>query len=754
MSTPVLPDRIAIDLDGVLTEYPAPLAAAANQRYKLDLPDRAFIDSAGLNVSLEVREWVYSSDGPAARLRPSSHSVEFVEQVIELFGEDYVMILTARPESAEQMTMDWLERNGFPRIKAVFADDKLTSARARGCRFAVEDSERHALNYAAGGITCFLIEDIHHPHHADEPQIINVSGLPEVLSRLKLLLASAERREAVAASLPPVEYTLGDQIPVIVVSDAIHPIAREELAAAARLIDVDGTNVEALLAVLPEADALVVRSETQVTPEVLAAAHRLKVIARAGVGVDNIDLAAATRAGVLVLNAPGANATSAGEHTVGVLLALTRQIPFANESTHAGNWARKKIKPIDLRGRTVGIVGIGRVGSVVARRLKAFEMRVIAYDPFASAAKFAELGIESVPLDTLYRESDVVSFHVPSTGETRHMLNSSTIEQLKPGAIVLNMARGDVVDQDALAIALRSGRVAAAGVDVFAHEPCTESPLFGLPNVVLTPHTAGSSFEALEAVGRVISSSTLAALRGEAVPNAVNLPQATLDAPELRRLTTVAGAAGHLLSVLVPDVPHRVRLSVHGQVSPDIAEHVLNAALSQSFQRWLGRRVTAVNARVVAIDIGVQVDSPEIDLDDAVLPQFVFEVTGNSNHTVTVTWDRVHAGIVAVDRFSLERPLAGEVLITHHHDQPGVIGTLGTILSRHGVNIAGMQVSRHAPRREAMMVTNVDEEIPAAALAEIRAADAIEDAFVVTLPPFDGDPDPVVMSAIISAAAK
>ncbi len=753
MST-TMTDRIAIDLDGVLTEHPAPLASAANQRFKLDLPERAFIDSAGLNVPHEVREWVYSDDGPAARLRPSTEAKAFMAQMIDAFGADNVMILTARPESSSGMTLEWLKRNDFPTVHAVFSDDKLTAARAWGCRFAVEDSERHALNYAAGGITCFLIEDLHHPHHADEPEIIQVTGLLEISSRIRLRAASGGRREAVTASLPPVEDATGERTPVIVISDAIHAVAREELVAAARLIDVDGTDVAALLAAVPEADALVVRSETQVTQEVLAAAHRLKVVARAGVGVDNIDLEAATRAGVIVLNAPGANATSAGEHTIGVLLALTRQIPFANASTHAGQWARKQVKPIDLRGRTIGIVGLGRVGAVVAKRLAAFEMRVIASDPFLEASRFEELGVESVSVETLLMTSDVVSFHVPSTADTRHMLSSTTIEQLKPGAIVLNMARGDVVDQDALAIALRSGRISAAGVDVFTHEPCHESPLFGLPNVVLTPHTAGSSYEALEAVGRVISSSTLAALRGEAVPNAVNLPQATLDGPELRRLTTVAGAAGHLLSVLVPDVPHRVRLTVHGQVAPDVADHVLGAALSTSFQRWLGRRVTPVNARVVALDIGVQVDRPVIDGEASVLPQFVFEVRGTSTHTVTVTWDRVHAGIVAVDRFSLERPLAGEVLITHHHDQPGVIGTLGTILSRYGVNIAGMQVSRHAPRREAMMVTNVDEPIPASALEEIRSSGAIEDAFVVTLPPFGGDPDPVAISAMTGSVAK
>jgi D-3-phosphoglycerate dehydrogenase len=752
MSLPNQPNRIAIDLDGVLTEHPAPLAAAANQRFKLDLPERAFIDSAGLNVPLSVREWVYSDDGPAARLQPSAHALEFVQAAIDLFGASNVMILTARPESAARMTINWLNQHGFPEINAVFADDKLTSAREHHCRYAVEDSERHALNYAAGGIICFLIEDERHPHHADDEEIIHVRDLPEVISRLKLLTITPDRREAIAATLPPVEEIDFSSTPTIVVADAIHPVARAELSAHATLIDVDGTDLDALLAVVPQADALVVRSETQVTAEVLAHATRLRVVARAGVGVDNIDLDAATRAGVVVLNAPGANATSAGEHTIAVLLALTRQIPYANESTHAGRWERKQIKPIDLRGRTAGLVGLGRVGSVVAKRLRAFEMNVIAYDPYTPAGRFQDLGIKEASLDEVISSSDVLSFHVPSTTETRNMLNATTIQQLKSGSIVLNMARGDVVDQEALAAALKSGHVAAAGVDVFTHEPCTNSPLFGLPNVIVTPHTAGSSYEALEAVGRVISSSTIAALRGEAVPNAVNLPQATLDAPSLRRLTTVAGAAGHLLSVLVPEIPHRVKLDVHGQVAPDVAGHVLSAALSSSFRQWLGRRVTPVNARVVALDIGVQVDSPNIDGAATAIPQFIFEVSGTSTHTVTVTWDLVHAGIVAVDRFSLERPLAGEVLITHHHDQPGVIGTLGTILSRYGVNIAGMQVSRHAPRREAMMVTNVDEPIPAAALDEIRAANAIEDAFVVTLPPFDGDPDPVVISAITAAA--
>src|SRR5690606_11524708 len=249
------------------------------------------------------------------------------------------------------------------------------------------------------------------------------------------------------------------------------------------------------------------------------------------------DLPAATRSGVLVLNAPGANAVSAAEHTIALLLAVTRQIVAANESTHAGRWERKKMRPIDLRGRTVGIIGLGRVGSRVATRLRAFEMRVLANDPYITPHRFTEFGAAPVDYQTLLANSDVITFHVPATAATTHMLDAETLQLVKPDAIVINAARGEVVDQDALAAALREGRIAGAGVDVFPVEPCHESPLFGLPNVVLTPHSGGSSAEALAAVGDMISTTTLAALRGEAVPNAVNLPASSLNAPELQRLT-------------------------------------------------------------------------------------------------------------------------------------------------------------------------------------------------------------------------
>jgi len=506
------------------------------------------------------------------------------------------------------------------------------------------------------------------------------------------------------------------------------------------VVDVDGTNREALLRAVRAADALVVRSETQVDEELLSAAPNLQVVARAGVGVDNIDVPAATRAGVIVLNAPGANAVSAAEHTIALLLGVTRQIPDASTSTRAGRWERKRLRPIDLKGRTVGIVGLGRVGSLVAQRLRAFEMRVLAYDPYITPHRFTEVGAAPVDYDTLLEASDVVTFHVPSTAETAHMLDAAALAKTKPGAIVINAARGEVVDQVALADAVRSGHLRGAGVDVFPSEPCTSSPLFSLPNVVLTPHIGGSSAEALEAVGDVISSTTLAVLRGDAVPNAVNLPAASLQGAELQRLTTVAASAGHLLSVLEPSLPSQFVVSVRGPVPADVVEQSLAAALADALQRWTSNRVTPVNARLVAQDAGMAVRSVVDDPSVAVPPTLSFAVADRAeslaSHRVEVRWDRPDASIMEVDGFGLNSPLAGEVLITHHRDQPGMIGQIGTILGRHEVNIAGMQVGRHDLARggEAIMVLNVDDDIPDVALEAIKAIPGIEAAYVVSLP--------------------
>lgn len=743
--------RLAIDLDGVLTEHPRPLAQAASARFGVEMPESAFVDSAGLNVPDEVRDWVYGPDGPASRLAPDPQAAEFLRKLLDLVGPANVSIVTARPESAAAMTQSWLSRNGFPEVAIVYTDLKAAEALRSGFSHAVEDSLRHARNYAAAGINCFLVKA--GQHQIDDPRISSSDDLGAVLKLVASKTRPASSNGAHAVPFAPWGDDGSAPRPRIVISDAIHPQARERLAAAADIVDVDGTNVPALLAAIHDADALVVRSETEVTEDVLRASPSLRVVARAGVGVDNIDLDAATRAGVLVLNAPGANAVSAAEHTIALLLGVTREIARSDAATRAGRWERKTMKPIDLAGRTVGIVGLGRVGSRVAKRLRAFDMRVIAYDPYITPQRFTEQGAAPVDLETLLRSADVVTFHVPENAETFHMLNRETMQLLKPTAIVINAARGGVVDQDALAEALNERRIAGAGVDVFPVEPCTESPLFAQRNVVLTPHIGGSSAEALAAVGEVISTTTLAALRGEAVPNAVNLPASSLHAPELQRLTTTAGAAGRLLAVLEPAIPCSFVVTVNGQVPQDITEHVVVAALSEALHRWTGQRVTPVNARLLADENDIRVRIILGTADESVVPHFSFEVIDTvgspQSHHVTVRWNRNEAAIMEVDGFTLNSPLAGDVLITHHRDQPGVVGAVGMILGRHDVNIAGMQVGRHLPRRggDAIMVLNVDDVVPAEALEELKEIPGITTAYVVSLP------QPVPQPQLIGASA-
>jgi D-3-phosphoglycerate dehydrogenase len=685
-----------------------------------------------------VREWVYGPGGPASLLDAAPGAQQALSRLLEALGADNVCIITARPARSRPVADEWLRRHRFPGCRIEFAEEKVAIARELGITHAIEDSQRHATSYARAGLTCFLLTEA--PAPADEsPLVVRVPNLSHAVEQI-LALAGVGMSGRLASDQPRGRWPDREtsELPAlrrkrIVVSDVIDEKARARLAAEAEVIDVDGRDRAALLAALADADALIVRSETQVTREVLSAAPRLRVIARAGTGVDNIDLDAATAAGILVLNAPGANAVSAGEHTIALMLSIARCLPQANASTHAGRWERKRFRPFDLKGKTVGIVGLGRVGSVVAQRLRAFEVRLLGYDPYITRERFAQLGVEPVDYETLLENVDIVTFHVPATPETHHMLDAEAIARLKPGAIVINCARGDVVDCMALAEALERGHIAAAGIDVFPEEPAFTSPLFGLANVVLTPHIGGSSKEALEAVGEIISATTLAALRGEIVPNAVNLPPASLHAPELQRLTQVADAAGHLIAVLQPARPSSFTVTVRGQVPADIAEHVTAAALASALRRWSDRRVTPVNARLVAAELNLLV-SVRFDPNGSRIPEFSFEVDGEPPHYVTVRWDRKDAGIMEVDRFSLERPLAGHMLITHHQDRPGIVGRIGTILGRYEVNIAGMQVGRHRRGGEAIMVLNVDDPIPDEALAEIVTIPSISTAYVVSLP--------------------
>lgn len=709
--------RLAVDLDGVLTEHPAPLAHAANAQFDLELGDGAFVDSAGFKVPDHVRAWVYSDSGPAAQLVPHPDALAFLKHAVDLLGPENVMILTARPERSASMTVRWLQQHGLDRCRVIYAEDKVAAARENGVTHAVEDSVRHTLAYQDAGIQVFFLTgDSPAPDEVEQP-VKDLAELTDCLDQLVNLGGQSS-----------------EDLPTIVVSDVIDPDAYATLAGAAMIIDVDGTDRAALLEAIHNADALVVRSETQVDEEVIARAPKLRVVARAGVGVDNIDIDAATRAGIVVLNAPGANSISAGEHTIAILLAIARQLTAANTSMHAGKWERKRFKLFDLQGKTVGIVGLGRVGRVVASRLQAFGCHVIAHDPYVSADIFRELDVERVSYPELLATSDIVSYHVPLTDETYHYLSRHSIRTLKRGAVVINCARGDVIDHEALAEALENGHIRAAGVDVFPEEPLKWSPLWGRENVILTPHIGGSSAEAQAAVGEVISRTVLAALRGEAVPNAVNLPAAEIEPEVSRKLALIAGAAGHLLSVLEPNVPLSFSMNTHGDVSDEISELVFTTALSGGLQRWADERVTPVNSRIAANQLNIAQHVSRYSTRGDGTVAFEFSVHNESAHHVTVHWSGEEVGIYEVDRFSLGQPLAGDVLISHHRDVPGIVGRIGTMLGNHGVNIAGLQLGRLARGGEAIMVLNVDDPISDDLMAEILAVPEVENAYVVSLP--------------------
>ncbi len=713
--------RVAVDIDGVLTEHPSPLAHEANRKFGLSLPDTAFIDSAGHNVTDEVRHWVYGDGGPASRLAPAAGAVDFLRGVHDLCGVDNVILITARPAASQTMTEAWLRHNGFPAHFVHYADDKVKIAREIGVTHAVEDSLRHARAYDSVQIQAVLI--------TGEPLPV----MPATIRQVPDLVAALDA----LSSESPVNADPASDLPVVVVSDVIDAGARQALAASARLVDVDGTDRGALFDAVTDADALVVRSETQVTRELLDHARKMRVVARAGVGIDNVDVDAATEAGILVLNAPGANRFSAGEHTIALMLALARQLPDANASMHAGKWERKRFQLFDLRGKTVGIVGLGRVGRVIAHRLRAFGCHIIAHDPYVSADIFRDYAVERVSYPELLATSDIVTFHVPLTDETRCFLDTAAIEQMKPGAIVINAARGEVVDHDALAKGLESGRIGGAAVDVFPEEPLSWSPLWGKPNVILTPHLGGSSNEALAAVGEMISRSVISALRGESVPNAVNLPAAQIEPDTSRRLGRAANAAGHLLSVLEPQVPASFAMTARGNVSDEVYELVFAAALASGLEQWSDARVSPVNARMVARQSNIEQLLSRFNVPDGQDVEFAFEVRNDDTHHVTIRWSGNDVGIYEVDRFSLGQPLAGDVLITHHHDVPGVVGRVGTILGKHNVNIAGMQLGRHGRGEDALMVLNVDDAISDDVLAEIKTALNIENAYVVSLPGSD-----------------
>ena len=525
--------------------------------------------------------------------------------------------------------------------------------------------------------------------------------------------------------------------PVVLIAEELSPATVEALGPDFEVRHCDGADRSALLAAIGEADAILVRSATKVDAEAIAAAPRLRVIARAGVGLDNVDVKAATQAGVMVVNAPTSNIVSAAELAVGLLLASARHIVPANLALRNGEWKRSKYTGVEVAEKTVGIVGLGRIGVLVAQRLSAFGVRLLAYDPYVQPARAAQIGVRMVPLEELLAEADFITVHLPKTPETIGLIGEAELRLVKPTVHIVNAARGGIIDEAALNVAMREGRVAGAGLDVYASEPCTDSPLFELENVVATPHLGASTDEAQEKAGIAVARSVRLALAGELVPDAVNVQGGVLAEP-IRPLLPLAERLGAIASGLAGAAVERIDVEVRGEVA-DLDVRVLElAALKGVFQGVVHDPVSFVNAPVLAQQRGVEValvtDRESDDHRSLVRVRLTLTDGGTVSVAGTVTGARDVEKLVEVDGFDIDVPVSEHMAFFRYHDRPGVVGVVGRILGDAGVNIGGMQVSRDDAGGHALIVLTVDSAIPAATLESIGHDIGAHTAQAVALP--------------------
>jgi D-3-phosphoglycerate dehydrogenase len=490
------------------------------------------------------------------------------------------------------------------------------------------------------------------------------------------------------------------------------------------VVSVVGQPSSALHAALASADGLIVRSETKVDRALLAFGPKLSVVARAGVGVDAIDVAAATDAGIVVLNTPGANTLAATEQTFALMLALARHTAEAVASIRAGRWERKPFIGTELAGKTLGIVGLGRIGGAVAVRANAFGMRLLASDPFISRNRAEALGADLVPLDELLTLADIVTLHVPLSNQTVGLIDASKLALMKPDALIVNCARGGVIDEAALLDALEGGRLRGAGIDVVATEPPppegTGARLHRHPKVVATPHLGGSTVEALERIAVELANDVASVLLGGPASAAVNAPIADgPDAEILRPFVDLAHRIGRLYPQLAESsVLPAFSLVMEGQIAPLDSEPVVTAFLTGLLQTTTDRRVSIVNARTIAKELGLRVDVRGEDQRTSAFASML-RVSGGST---SIAGTSTYAGprIVAIDGYEIDAIPHGPMLVTRHHDVPGMIGRVGTILGEANVNISTMQVSREDAGGDAIMVLSTDRRVEAATLERIR----------------------------------
>ena len=513
--------------------------------------------------------------------------------------------------------------------------------------------------------------------------------------------------------------------PVVLLAEELSPATVAALGPDFEIRQTDGADRSQLLSAIADVDAILVRSATQVDAEAIAAAKNLKVIARAGVGLDNVDIKAATQAGVMVVNAPTSNIISAAELTVGHIVSLARRIPAANASLKSGAWKRSSYTGVELFEKKAGIIGLGRIGALVAARLQGFGMEILAYDPYITPARAQQLGVTLVDLDELLAESDFVTIHMPKTPETVGMLGKEAFAKMKNSAYVINVARGGLVDQDALYTALKNEEIAGAGIDVFVQEPSTDLPFFEFENVTVTPHLGASTDEAQEKAGVSVAKSVRLALAGELVPDAVNVAGGIID-ENVRPGIPLMEKLGRIFNALTVGSLTSIDVVVAGEIASLDVKALELSALKGVFMDVVSDQVSYVNAPVLAEQRGVATrlvttpDSPEY--------RNLLTVAGASTEGTqlsvagTLTGPKQIEKLVGINGYEIEIPIIDHMIVLRYADRPGVIGTLGNVLGEQGVNIAGMQVARKEERGEAVAVLAIDSALPAGVLDIVRAA--------------------------------
>ncbi|WP_440069094.1 phosphoglycerate dehydrogenase [Streptosporangium sp. OZ121] len=510
--------------------------------------------------------------------------------------------------------------------------------------------------------------------------------------------------------------------PVVLVAEELSEAGLAVLGADFEVRHTDGADRAQFLPALADVDALIVRSATQVDAEAIANAPRLRVVARAGVGLDNVDVEAATKAGVMVVNAPTSNITSAAEHTVALILASARNVAQAHSALKGGEWKRSKYTGVELDEKVVAILGLGKIGQLVAQRLQPFGVELIAYDPYLQPARAAQMGVRLVSLEEALSEADFITVHLPKSKETIGLIGDRELHTVKPNVRLINVARGGIIDENALYSAIKEGRVAGAGIDVFPKEPVTDSPLFELDQVVVTPHLGASTHEAQEKAGTQVARSVKLALAGEFVPDAVNV-QGGAVAEDVKPGLPLAEKLGRVFTALAGEVATKLDVEVRGEIASHDVRVLELAALKGVFTDVVEDSVTYVNAPLLAKDRGVSVelvtssDSP--DWRNVVTVRGVLADGRAVSVSGTLSGPRQITKIVEVNGYQMEIEPTDHLSFFTYTDRPGIVGVVGRILGDHSINIASMQVARDAKGGKALIALTVDTAIPAEVIDQI-----------------------------------